>query len=436
MKKMDDYDYARLSEHVYDKDPDNPVKEGEIVRLPSQNEKGFSEFKVVATHENPDNGYFGAVYVNTETDEVTVAHRGTDAGNWTLNGTVSPPPTIPTLLFNGHLPANKDLATDIGMVVDKTNRQIADAQILTDKAEEYVKNNPDKYPGSEGDHITHVGHSLGGTEAQATAYNNNQKAVTFNAFPAGGLKGLKEGGSADGITNHVMVGDPVSFISPFTNFNEHLGETKLYTTEEQRDKFEGNFIERLDVMNDITHPLHLSEHFMDNFTGSNSVLLNDNELKNSKENQNNSKQVDRFFNDMTNGPEARRVAEQARQESQAMQPTQESKQEPAAKSQNPSQSANGGKQVSANNESDNLSPLTGKVPGQPSSQSTAAGKSPSASDVLKNTDLDDPKQVDTLINGAAGGEEGRKLAAQAQQESQAIQPVQPTPQKSPQIPVH
>ncbi len=470
-QEMNAYQHAQLAKDVYNKDP-NPEK-GAVVELPSPNDKKSVKYEVVAVQDNPNNGYFGAVYRNTETNELIVAHRGTEMNHEDLIG------------------------TDLGMrpwfiIGNPSNRQYPDAQALTDKARAYIEENPDAYPDPQNhDYISHAGHSLGGTLAQLVAHNNKQPAETFNAYGAGGLKEMDPKGSSDKITNHVIVNDVVSSVNP----DGHLGEVVPYATTENLDNLRKEANDRFDFddikpflfggpglalksaqelaqFKEEAFDAHSIEHFtgtpdvkgmpFDNdyshkdvtIPGKQSILLQEDAKKNGQA------YVELYEAiEMEKGRE--KFEEQGKFESYQDKPLQDSKNEtppaspgtvpepppepkresgqepePAAKSQNPSQSANSGKRASANNESDNLSPLTGKVPGQPPSQSTAAGKSPSASDVLKNTDLDDPKQVDTLINGAAGGEEGRKLAAQAQQESQAIQPVQPTPQKSPQIPVH
>ncbi len=470
---MDTYDYAQLSEHVYGRDPNNPIKEGMAVKLPSQNDKKFTEYEVIAVQENPENGYFGTAYRNTDTNEIIVTHRGTEPGNWTLNGTVSPqilegmdlinnPATDPVantvtdaaVAGNGHLPANKDFATNGGMLINNSNRQYPDAQALTERAIEYVENNPDKYPGQNAnDHITQAGHSLGGNNAQLCAHNYNQRGVTFNAYGAGGLKEVDPNGSSDKITNHVMADDSVSSWNP----NGHLGTVVPYATQEQTDLMQKMDEYKYSLLGGgPTNTLPFgsgSTHGMDNFIGSpektttesnhvsystsygflkaeehtvtipgkESILLQEDAVENGQKFKEAYESYEEVWGEAFD--------QQGKFESYQDKPLQDSKQKMSSTSPgtvpepSPEPKRESGQEPEPAAKSQNHS------------QPATAGKSSSASDAVKNMDMDDSAQVDALINGAASGKAAQDLTTEAQAQAQAMQPSQQTPAKNLSMPI-
>ncbi|WDM80953.1 hypothetical protein K6979_06655 [Xanthomonas cucurbitae] len=147
-------------------------------------------------------GYQGVIYQRVHTNEVIVAHRGTE--------------TERELKQDG-------VYTDGGMVATRHNRQAAEAIELTEHALVYAQR-----LGKDGEvpDVTVTGHSLGGNLAQVTAHHFGLKGETFNAYGAVSLdRRIPEGGTA--VINHVMAGDAVSAAS------KHYGQVKLYATAQE-----------------------------------------------------------------------------------------------------------------------------------------------------------------------------------------------------------
>ncbi|MCD0264958.1 DUF2974 domain-containing protein, partial [Xanthomonas melonis] len=144
-------------------------------------------------------GYQGVIYQRVDTNEIVVAHRGTE--------------TERELKQDG-------VYTDGGMVASRHNRQAAEAIELTKDALVYAQK-----IGKDGEvpAVTVTGHSLGGNLAQVTAHHFGLKGETFNAYGAVSLdRRIPEGGNA--VINHVMAGDAVSAAS------KHYGQVKIYAT--------------------------------------------------------------------------------------------------------------------------------------------------------------------------------------------------------------
>lgn len=155
------------------------------------------EYRVLERVSNPATGYQGAIYQQTKTGEIVVAHRGTE-------------------------PAVKDIAADGYMVLARANPQADDAIALTRRGLEYAKD----YLGSPPE-VTVTGHSLGGTLAQVSAHHFNLRGETFNAYGAASLDRRIPGGANDRVINHVMATDVVSAASP------HYGREHVYATEKE-----------------------------------------------------------------------------------------------------------------------------------------------------------------------------------------------------------
>lgn len=185
--------YAKLADDAYTK------------RIPGQ-ERPQGEnplttdgigFQIIEHYDNPATGYQGTVYRRLGTDDLVVAHRGTefDREAW------------------------QDGLADAGMVISRTNAQVQDAVNLTRRAIEYSEARRDdagRFP-----EVTVTGHSLGGTLAQITAHRFNLRGEAFNPYGAASLGyGVPEGGER--FVNHAMAGDAVSAASP------HYGQVRLY----------------------------------------------------------------------------------------------------------------------------------------------------------------------------------------------------------------
>ncbi|HIE5097088.1 hemolysin [Stenotrophomonas maltophilia] len=153
---------------------------------------GGTRYEVIARLSSK-NGYQGAIYRNETTNEVIVAHRGTEQ------------PFV-------------DGAVDAMMVTTRLNAQLDDALALTCEALRIAEER------SIGP-VYVTGHSLGGTLAQISAHHYNLPGDAFNPYGAASLgHRVPEGlpANAAPFTNHVMAGDVVSAASP------HYGKVEMY----------------------------------------------------------------------------------------------------------------------------------------------------------------------------------------------------------------
>jgi hypothetical protein len=165
---------------------------------------GRHQYKILEHHDNPRTGYQGSIYQRVDTDEIIVAHRGTEFDREAL----------------------KDgLLADGGMVLNRSNLQASDAIALTRKALQLAQ---EKAAGEGGTAppVTVTGHSLGGTLAQVTAHHFDLRGETFNAYGATSL-GLRIPAGGHSVTNHVMAGDLVSAASA------HYGQVKVHATPQE-----------------------------------------------------------------------------------------------------------------------------------------------------------------------------------------------------------
>lgn len=153
------------------------------------------EYEVLARRDSAT-GYQGAVYQNLETNEIIVAHRGTEFDRQAM----------------------LDGGVDAAMVTARINAQLSDALALTKQAIKLAEER-----GSGPVHVT--GHSLGGAHSQITAHHYNLPGDAFNPYGAAGLAyRIPEGQPANAapFTNHVMAGDLVSAGGP------HYGKVEMY----------------------------------------------------------------------------------------------------------------------------------------------------------------------------------------------------------------
>ncbi|MCL1528643.1 DUF6792 domain-containing protein [Xanthomonas nasturtii] len=186
--------YAALSKDSYDKPPETGENSRTVVI-------GDVSYKRLEYIDSPS-GYQGIIYRRIDTNEIVVAHRGTE--------------TERELKQDG-------VYTDGGMVAARHNRQAAEAIELTRHALVYAQK-----IGKDGEapDVTVTGHSLGGNLAQVTAHHFGLKGETFNAYGAVSLdRRVPEGGTD--VINHVMAGDAVSAAS------KHYGQVKLYATQQE-----------------------------------------------------------------------------------------------------------------------------------------------------------------------------------------------------------
>ncbi len=168
---------------------------------------GRHQYKILDHYDNPRTGYQGTIYQRVDTDEIIVAHRGTEFDREAL----------------------KDgLLADGGMVLNRSNLQASDAIALTRKALQLAQ---EKAIGEGGvvPPVTVTGHSLGGTLAQVTAHHFDLRGETFNAYGATSL-GLRIPAGGHSVTNHVMAGDLVSAASaPSSQVKVHATAQEIQT---------------------------------------------------------------------------------------------------------------------------------------------------------------------------------------------------------------
>lgn len=192
----------------------------------------------VLEHVERSNGYAGTIYQRVDTDQIIVAHRGTEG--------------------------MRDGLTDAGMVISRFNDQLGDANALTEKALAYAKDASNK------DHrqieVTTVGHSLGGTLAQATAHKYQLKGEAFNPYGAANM-GLHISPGGHDFHNHVMATDSVSSAA------RHYGDVTVYAKsgDIQRLNAAGYFNTKLDVLHGTSNALvvagsSLGAHSVSNFS--------------------------------------------------------------------------------------------------------------------------------------------------------------------------
>ncbi|XUP35160.1 DUF6792 domain-containing protein (plasmid) [Xanthomonas axonopodis pv. vasculorum] len=186
--------YAALSRDVYDK----PRRTGP--RSPAVDIGGVSYQRL--KYVDSTSGYQGIVYQRVDTQEIIIAHRGTE--------------TDRQLKEDG-------LYTDGGMVAARYNNQAAEALELTRYALDYAH---ELGKGGKPPQVTVTGHSLGGNLAQVTAHHYGLQGETFNAYGAVSLdRRIPEGGHD--VINHVMAGDAVSAAS------QHYGQVCVYARPEE-----------------------------------------------------------------------------------------------------------------------------------------------------------------------------------------------------------
>jgi pimeloyl-ACP methyl ester carboxylesterase len=191
-------------------------------------------------------GYQGTLYRSKETGELVIAHRGTEFDRQVV----------------------KDgLVADGGMVMVGVNSQTSDALALTQSAVERVKVMNEN--GLQTSAPLVVGHSLGGTLAQVTAYEYGLKGETFDAYGAAGLTAHIPQSGHD-VVNHVRATDFVSAAS------RHYGEVQVYATAQDVASLKAHgYANDQRFLTDVRNPLGVafgvgvSAHYSSNFLPTN-----------------------------------------------------------------------------------------------------------------------------------------------------------------------
>ena len=188
---------AFLSDIVYNKEKVNSDAIGSQFTDATGNTWTLRDFS-----NNDQNGYQGAVFVNSK-NQIVVVNRGTE------------------------LTSLQDLASDLQMGLGALPSQYASAEELFGRASKIAR----EMGQTDGD-ILVTGHSLGGSLTQLVAANHAKDGVqaeTYNPYGVGNLlEGLGIfGGTFDNIVNHVTEGDPVSVLPG----SKMLGSTYAYTTD-------------------------------------------------------------------------------------------------------------------------------------------------------------------------------------------------------------
>jgi len=176
--------YARLSDGVYDLERAGNDAPG----------TPFEVFRII----DKFSGYHGVIYRHKITDELVVAHRGTE--------------------FDGD-PIRDLIAADGQMALLMLNQQLDGAREAVELALALAK----RVDGTSVP-VTVTGHSLGGALAQMTAAEYGLRGETFNAYGAAGLHRTPAGG--DQVVNHVRATDMVSAAG------RHFGSVRVYATEQ------------------------------------------------------------------------------------------------------------------------------------------------------------------------------------------------------------
>lgn len=222
---------------------------GGASNMPTDVYLGGHRFEVFDYEADPS-GFHGTAYIDRETSEIVVAYRGTDPD------------------FKHHpLTVVRDIGTDYTMVRDRLNPQEKAAHDFTVRVIDAAKKN-----GIPLDHMTLVGHSLGGALVEIESSKFNLPGITFNSYGAVDLGyGVLEGGER--VTNYVMAGDPVSAAS------HHHGQVVALASDQDIERLRG--ARYLHAPADAMAPnpllaMNLGDHSVTWFTGSNSMLKPEN----------------------------------------------------------------------------------------------------------------------------------------------------------------
>ena len=168
------------------------------------------------------------------------------------------------------------MGVDLEMIRRQSNRQLPHAMALVEHAKALAREWNADNPNEQVPNISVTGHSLGGTLAQATAYQYGLHGVTFNAYGAAELPGIPHNESTNQVINYVRATDVVSAGA------RHFGNTTILTTQKDIDMLNSyGYDNPANTRHNINAALHFSgaSHSITNFTGSASMLSNEHEFK-------------------------------------------------------------------------------------------------------------------------------------------------------------
>lgn len=200
------------------------------------------DYKVLDQSNDPVTGYQGVAYQRVGTDDIVIAHRGTEQ-----------------IVRDGVL-------TDGGMVLTGLNLQTPDAMAFTRRVLDEAK--ADAEANHRPFNVTVTGHSLGGTLAEITASRFGLHGETFNAYGAAGLlQDVPKGGNQ--VIDHVRATDVVSAGSA------HFGEVHVYAAQQDIDRLAcAGYRDNGGVLSprDPLKAIDLDAHAIDNFVPDSKTL--------------------------------------------------------------------------------------------------------------------------------------------------------------------
>ena len=168
---------AELSNLVYEDDPKLPE------HLVDAGWEKISDWPL-------NNGYAGSAFINPHTNEIVIAHRGTDnAGDWLNNVAHASGVDVETLkdVVSVGMTINGDDPSEIADISSQFN----EADAFTQSVLNVIKKNP-KYADFD---ISHTGHSMGGFTAKIMGAKHMHSSEGFDPNPTEAyLDHLKEEG--------------------------------------------------------------------------------------------------------------------------------------------------------------------------------------------------------------------------------------------------
>lgn len=198
-------EYFQLSDNAYS-DPTQDLPSG---------------WEVITEYDNPETGYQATAFINPSTNEIVIAHRGSqDAMDWEGNR---------EMVRDVNMSRNEDVPESWGGgdAMDTTHNQ-------TDEAIDFTKSIMEGYPSAD---ISTTGHSLGGHLAEVTGAVTGVNAVSFDS------PGSKD--QIEQLTNTTEGHNITAYVSNDNMVNEgdrilgRVGDT-IYLNGEQESGFQFN----------------------------------------------------------------------------------------------------------------------------------------------------------------------------------------------------